>query len=255
MEVWVLHVMSEWSPPQCKWVRKEGWTEISTTLISCHMLFLLLTQHWEEYSCWGLSSAWLIHIPYFIICYLFKECVTGRHKSAHKHTHTDTMFNVRFPIYSMGGNKTRQIFNLDREQDRIFSYTRDNAPFASAGLKRACREHTVRENDSSGVKISNYGYEGTETGNEKQKVRESPCEEPELSAAFFVILLLDRALRDCEENKEQWRWENERKAKRKRCIGRTVSTKQKSSTCTLSITKYKNSLFHSMFETMVFKMS
>lgn len=72
-----------------------------------------------------------------------------------------------------GENKTRQIFNLDREQDRISSYTGDNAPFASAGIKRACREHTVRETDSSGVNISNYGYEGTETENKKQKVRES----------------------------------------------------------------------------------
>lgn len=68
-----------------------------------------------------------------------------------------------------GKNKTRQIFNLDREQGQIFSYTGDNAPFASAGLKRACRKHTVRETDSSGVEISNYGSEETETQRMKSK--------------------------------------------------------------------------------------
>lgn len=74
-----------------------------------------------------------------------------------------------FNLWHGGKNKTRQIFNLDREQGQIFSYTGDNAPFASAGLKRACRKHTVRETDSSGVEISNYGSEETETQRMKSK--------------------------------------------------------------------------------------
>ncbi len=93
------------------------------------------------------------------------------------HSHTYTMrYHVQCAIFNLWQkvkiNNTRQILNLDREQGQIFSYTGDNAPFASAGLKRAYREHTVRETDSSGVEISNYGSEETETENEKQKVQE-----------------------------------------------------------------------------------
>lgn len=106
---------------------------------------------------------WFIYL--FLKSVTFSNTVTERHVCIHKntHVHTSTMrYHVRREIFNLwhgGKNKTRQIFNLDREQGRIFSYAGDNAPFASAGLKRACREHTVQETDSSGVEISNYGSE------------------------------------------------------------------------------------------------
>lgn len=63
------------------WERRVDWN--FNHFNHCHMLFLLLTQRWEEHSCWGLSSAWLIHILFFFLSVTFSNTVTGRHESVH----------------------------------------------------------------------------------------------------------------------------------------------------------------------------
>lgn len=71
----------------------------------------------------------------------------------------------------------------------MISYTGDNAPFASEGLKRAYREHTVRETDNSVEKITIMDLKKQKHKEWNAQGTQILCEEPDWCAASFMIWL------------------------------------------------------------------